>query len=305
MSAEAEMDTPLYGGVEAGGTKMVCAVGTGPGDIRAETRFPTTTPAETIARMLEFFREQNAHEKLAAVGVASFGPIDPNPSSATFGYITSTPKAGWANTDLAGPLAQELGVPVGFDTDVNGAALGEYRWGAAQGMQTFVYLTIGTGIGGGAMAEGRLVHGLLHPEVGHIRIPHDLRADPFPGVCPFHGDCFEGLACGPSVTARWSRPSHELPSDHPAWQLEAHYIALALNNLICALSPQRIVLGGGIMQQEHLFPLVRREVQHLLNGYIQAPSILSEIDSYIVPPGLGNQAGVLGAIALAQMAAGR
>jgi len=249
MPTDTESTSSLYGGVEAGGTKMVCAVGTGPTDIRAETRFPTTTPAETIARMLEFFREQNARVKLSAVGVASFGPIDPDPSSATFGYITSTPKAGWANTDLAGPLAKALDVPIGFDTDVNGAALGEYRWGAAQGLHTLVYLTIGTGIGGGVMAEGRLVHGLLHPEVGHMRIPHDLGADPFPGICPFHGDCFEGLACGPAVTARWGRPSHDLPAGHPAWQLEAYYIALALNNLICALSPQRIVLGGGIMQQ--------------------------------------------------------
>lgn len=303
MSIETNTGPRLYGGIEAGGTKMVCAVGTGPGDIRSEARFATTTPAETVAHLVEFFRRQHEREKLAAIGIASFGPIDPNPSSATFGYITSTPKPGWANTDLAGPLARALHVPIGFDTDVNGAGLGEYRWGAAQGLHTFVYLTVGTGVGGGVMSEGRLVHGLLHPEIGHMRIPHDLQTDPFPGVCPFHGDCFEGLACGPAVTARWRQPSDTLPPDHPAWQLEAHYLALALNNLICALSPQRIVMGGGIMQQEHMLPLVRREVQQLLNGYIRSSSILNDIDSYIVLPGLGNQAGVLGAIALAQMAA--
>jgi fructokinase len=169
-------------------------------------------------------------------------------------------------------------------------------------LRTFVYLTIGTGIGGGVLAEGRLVHGLVHPEVGHIRVPHDRQADSFPGVCPFHGDCFEGLACGPAITARWNQPSATLSPDHPAWRLEAHYLALALNNLICTLSPQRIVLGGGVMQQEQLFPLVRREVQVLLNGYVQSPAIVEQIEHYIVPPQLGGRAGVLGAIALAEMA---
>lgn len=304
MVGKMETSGVLYGGIEAGGTKIVCALGTGPDDIRAETRFPTTTPAETIGRSLEFFREHQTAGKLAAVGIASFGPVDPDPASPTFGYVTSTPKPGWANTDLAGPFARAFGVPVGFDTDVNGAALGEYRWGAARGLRTFVYITVGTGLGGGVLVEGRPVHGLLHPEVGHMRIPHDPQADPFPGICPFHGDCLEGLACGPAVTARWQQPSGTLPPDHPAWQLEARYLALALVNLICALSPQRIILGGGIMQQEQLFPLIRRGVQDLLNGYIQSPAILDNIEDYIVPPGLGGQAGVLGSIALAQMAVG-
>ncbi len=304
MTTDSNTGGPLYGGVEAGGTKIVCVVGTGPDEIRAETRFPTTTPAETIARLLDFFREQNEQQRLAAIGVASFGPIDPNRASPTFGYITSTPKPGWANFDLAGPISRAFDVPVGFDTDVNGAALGEHHWGAAQGLQTFVYLTVGTGIGGGLMAEGRLVHGQLHPEVGHMRIPHDLSADPFPGICPFHGDCFEGLACGPAVAARWRQPADTLPPGHPAWRLEAHYLALALTNLICVLSPQRIIMGGGIMQQGQLFPLLRQEVQQLLNGYIRSPSIVDKIEGYIVPPGLGSQAGVLGAIALARMAAG-
>jgi fructokinase len=205
----------LYGGIEAGGTKFVCAVGSGPHDVRAEARFPTTNPAETIGRAIDFFRRQ-AGPGLAAIGIASFGPVDPSPGSPTFGYITTTPKPGWANTDLAGPVGRALGVPVGFDTDVNGAALGEYRWGAAQGCDTFVYLTVGTGIGGGGMAGGKLMHGLLHPEMGHMRLPHDLAADPFPGICPFHSDCLEGLASGPAIEARWSQRAETLPPDHPA-----------------------------------------------------------------------------------------
>ncbi len=294
----------LWGGIEAGGTKFVCAVGTGPDDVRAEVRFPTTTPAETIGQAIEFFRQQQEQEPLVAVGIASFGPVDPNPNSPTFGYITTTPKPGWAHADFAGTIREALGVPVGFDTDVNGAALGEHRWGAAQGLDTFVYLTIGTGIGGGGMVAGELIHGLVHPEMGHIRIPHDWERDPYPGFCPYHGDCFEGLATGPAIEGRWGQRGETLPADHHAWPLEAHYIALGLMNIICVLSPQRVVLGGGVMEQPQLFPLVRREVQELLNGYVQAPEILEQIDDYIVPPGLGNRAGVLGAIALAQRQVG-
>ncbi len=296
--------TALYAGIEAGGTKFVCALGRGPDDLCAETRFPTTTPAETIARTLAFLQEAQAqHGPVAAVGVASFGPVDLDPRSPKYGYITSTPKPGWADADLAGPLRRALNVPVGFDTDVNGAALGEWRWGAGQGLDSVLYLTIGTGIGGGALLNGRLVHGLLHPEMGHIRLPRDPQADPFPGQCPFHGDCFEGLANGPALERRWGRRAETLPPDHPAWALEARYIALALTSYICTLSPQRLILGGGVMEQRQLFPLVRAEVQALLNGYIQAPAILEHIDAYIVPPALGNRAGVLGAIALAQQAA--
>ncbi|MGC9399260.1 MAG: ROK family protein [Anaerolineae bacterium] len=294
----------LYAGLEAGGTKFVCAVGSGPDDIRAETRFPTTTPEETLARTIAFFREQQ--EQLGvppeALGIASFGPVDPDPHSPTYGWITSTPKPGWADTDVLGPLVEALNVPAAFDTDVNGAALGEFCWGAAQGLDTFIYLTIGTGIGGGGMVGGTLMHGLVHPEMGHIRIPHDRERDPYAGGCPFHGDCFEGLANGPAVEARWGRPGEALPRDHPAWPLEAHYIALGLVNYITTLSPQRIILGGGIMQQQQLFPMIREEVQRLLNGYIQAPAILEEIESYIVPPALGGRAGVLGAMALAERA---
>ena len=293
---------PLWGGIEAGGTKFVCAVGTGPHDLRAEVRFPTTTPTETLGRAIRFFQQHQKEESLAAVGIASFGPLDPHPDSPTFGYITTTPKPGWAHTDVAGTIRRALGVPVGFDTDVNGAALGEHRWGAAQGLDTFIYLTIGTGIGGGGMVNGKLLHGLIHPEMGHIRIPHDRNLDPYAGCCPYHGDCLEGLAAGPALEERWGQRAETLPADHPAWQLEAEYLALGLVNFICTLSPQRIIMGGGVMQQPHLLPLVRRRVQELLNGYLQVPMILERIDDYIVPPELGNRAGVLGAIALGQQA---
>jgi fructokinase len=288
---------PLWGGIEAGGTKFVCAVAGDDGKLLAETTFPTTVPDRTIGQAIEFLRQQ---DELAAIGISSFGPVDLIPGSPTYGTITTTPKPGWANADIVGRVRQALDVPVGFDTDVNGAALGEHRWGAAQGLDTFVYLTIGTGIGGGGMVDGRLIHGLIHPEMGHMRIPHDPNRDPFAGVCPFHGDCFEGLAAGPAIEARWGQRGETLPPGHPAWELEAHYIALGVVNLVCTLSPQRVILGGGVMQQARLFPLIRSEVQRLLNGYVKAPAILERIDEYLVPPGLGNRAGVKGAIALAQ-----
>jgi fructokinase len=276
-------------------------VGTGPDDVRDRTTFPTTTPEATISRALTFFRRWAAD--LVAVGIGSFGPVDPDPSSPTYGHITTTPKPGWENTDILGRVEAALGVPAGFDTDVNAAALGEHRWGAAQDVDTLVYLTVGTGIGGGAMVTGELLHGLMHPEMGHIRVPHDDMRDPFEGVCPFHGDCLEGLAAGPAIEARWGQPGEALPADHPAWALEAHYLALGLVAFICTLSPQRIILGGGVMQQYQLFPMIRSEVQELLNGYIQVPAITTDaIDGYIVPPALGGDAGVLGAIALAQQA---
>lgn len=294
--------TPVYGGIEAGGTKFVCVVGSGPDDVRAEARFPTTTPDETIGRAVDFLRAHRAD--LDALGIASFGPVDPEPTSPTYGFITSTPKPGWANTDIVGAVQGALDLPLGFDTDVNGAALGEHRWGAAQGLDTFIYLTIGTGIGGGGMMGGRLMHGLIHPEMGHVRLPRDVEADPFEGICPFHGDCLEGLASGPALEARWGQPAETLPSDHPAWPLQAHYLGLALMTYVCVLSPQRIIMGGGVMQERQLFPMVRSEVQELLNGYVQAPEILEHIDRYIVPPALGGRAGVLGAVALAEREAG-
>jgi len=294
----------LYGGIEAGGTKFVCAVGTGPDDLRAEVNFPTTTPDETIGRAIAFFEEHQQKTPLSAIGIGSFGPVDPNPNSPTYGYITTTPKLGWRHTDFAGTIERALPkTPVGFDTDVNVAALGEYRWGAAQGLDVFIYLTIGTGIGGGYVVNGKPVHGVMHPEMGHIRLPRNPKHDPFPGSCPYHGDCLEGLATGPAIEKRWGQKGNTLPPDHPAWPLEAEYLALGLVNFITTIMPQRIVMGGGVMQQAHLFPMIRQKVQELLNGYLQIPEILERIDEYIVPPGLGNRAGVLGAIALAKMAA--
>jgi fructokinase len=294
-----------FGGIEAGGTKFVCAIGSGPDDLRKAERFPTTTPEETIGRCIAYFEKHAQNEPIAAVGISSFGPVDPNPASPAWGYITTTPKPEWGQTPFAGRLAEALGVPVGFDTDVNGAALGENRWGAAQRLDTFIYLTIGTGVGGGGLIGGKLMHGLIHPEMGHVRLPRDPQQDPFEGVCPFHGDCLEGLASGPAMQERWGKPAQELPDDHPAWELEAHYLALALTGFICTLSPQRIVLGGGVMEHRSLFPRIREKVLELLNGYVQSPAILEHIDEYIVPPGLGNNSGVLGAIALAQDAAGK
>jgi fructokinase len=292
---------PLCGAVEAGGTKFVCLIGTGPGDMREQARFPTLSPEVTLRETLDFFRNAGArHGQLDAIGIASFGPIDLHLDSPTYGYITSTPKPGWANVDIAGTIRDALAVPVGFDTDVNAAALAEWRWGSAQGLDTFIYLTIGTGIGGGGLVNGRLLHGLVHPEMGHVRIPHDLDEDPFAGVCPFHGDCLEGLASGPAMTARWLQPAEQLPDDHPGWALEARYLALALVNFICALSPERIVIGGGVMSKTLLYPLIRSQVLALVNNYVRAPQILEGIDHYIVPPWLGGHAGVLGALALAQ-----
>ncbi len=295
--------SPLYGGIEAGGTKWVCAIGTGPDDIRAETRFPTTTPAETLSRAVEFFRAHDA-EQLAAIGVGSFGPVDLNPLSSLYGYITTTPKPGWANTDVVGTLQRALGRPIGFDTDVNVALLGEQQWGAARDCDVAVYITVGTGIGGGALVGGRLVHGLIHPEMGHIRLVRDPVRDPFPGICPYHGDCLEGLACGPAIKARWHASAEQLPADHPAWELEADYLGQAMATLLCILSPQRIIVGGGVMSQQHMFPRVRAATQQWLNGYLQHPHILVHPEQLIVPPALGSRAGVLGAIALAMRVAG-
>ena len=293
--------TALWGGIEAGGTKFVCAVGAGPDDIRAMERIPTTTPEATIGAALAFFQAQRRQlGPLSALGIASFGPVELHPESPKYGFITSTAKPGWRDTDVVGAFRRGLDLPVGFDTDVNGAALGEYQWGAAQGLDTFIYLTVGTGIGGGGLINGRLMRGLLHPEMGHFRLPRDPRTDPFPGGCPFHGDCFEGLASGPAMEKRWGQRAESLSADHPAWALEAHYIALALSSYICTVSPQRIILGGGVMAQRHLFPLVHAGVRQVLNDYIQAPALTEHIASYIVPPALGDRSGVLGALALAR-----
>lgn len=264
-------------------------------------QFPTTTPEATLAVAIKFLREESNGE-LRAVGIGSFGPIDLHSTSAKFGYVTSTPKAGWQNYNLAGTVRDALGIPVGFDTDVDAAALGEARWGAAQNLTDFLYLTIGTGIGGGAIINGRVLHGLVHPEMGHIRVPHDLARDPYPGGCPYHGDCLEGLASGPAMQARWGKAAQDLPPDHEAWTLEAHYLALGLSNWVLTLSPQRILLGGGVLRQSHLFNRIRHDLVALLNGYVQATEIMRDIDQYVVPPLLGGRAGVLGGLVLAEQA---
>lgn len=282
----------MFGAIEAGGTKFICGIGTGPKDLTT-IQVPTTTPDECVGTCIDFLSKHD----LQAVGIASFGPVD-----LRTGHITSTPKAGWADFDIAGTIGRALGVVVGFDTDVNGSALGEARWGAAQDLSDFLYLTIGTGIGGGAISNGHVVHGMLHPEMGHIRIPHDTARDPFPGCCPYHGDCMEGLASGPAIEARWGSPGRDLPPEHPAWALEARYLALGVANWVCTLSPRRIVMGGGVMQQPHLFPLIRRELTCILNGYIRSQEILEGLDSYVVPPLLGARSGVLGALVLAELA---
>jgi fructokinase len=288
----------LYGAIEAGGTKFVCAVGSSPDDLYIE-QFETTAPEETISNAIKFFREQNSKNKLNAIGIGSFGPIDLDKNSNTYGYITSTPKPNWAHTDFVGPIKNEFDIPIGFDTDVNAASLGEHYWGAAKGLSDFIYLTIGTGIGGGGMLNGKLMHGLVHPEMGHIFIPLDSK-DGYKGKCPFHNNrCFEGLASGPAIQERWSKPAKDLGNSHEAWDLEAHYISLALTNYICTLSPQRIIIGGGVMEQKQLFPLIRVKVVTMLNNYIQSPEIVNNINNYILPPSLGKKAGVLGAIALA------
>lgn len=298
-------DGRLFGGVELGGTKCVAVVGTGPDDLRDEVRVSTTAPGETLDALVRFFQTaRQAHGPLAAVGIGSFGPVDLDPASPRAGWITTTPKRGWADTDIAGAFRAALAVPVAFDTDVNAAAVGEWRHGAGQGLDTVLYLTVGTGIGGGAVVNGRPLHGLLHPEMGHIRIPHDAVADPFHGACPFHDDCLEGLASGPALAARWGQPADTLPEDHPAWALEARYLALALQSFVCTLSPERIVMGGGVMSAPGLLPRVRREFDALLNGYVQAPALLHGMDRYVVAPALGGRSGVVGAMVLAAAAVG-
>jgi fructokinase len=287
----------LYAGMEAGGTKFVCMVAAGPEDVRAQTSFPTTKPEETLGKAVAFFK---AHEPFAALGIGTFGPCDLNPASPTYGRLSTSIKPGWKEANMLEPFRRAFRVPIGIDTDVNAAALGEYTWGAGQGLETVLYLTVGTGIGGGGVINGRMMHGLFHPEMGHIRLPRIPGDDSFAGLCPYHRDCLQGLASGPALEARWGRPADELPLDHPAWKMEAHCLALAIHNYICTLSPNRVILGGGVMQQKHLFPLIHEEVKRLLNGYIRLPMILERIDEYIVPPDLGDRAGVLGAIALAR-----
>lgn len=293
----------LYGGIEAGGTKFVCIVASGPDQIVEQTRIPTTTPEETLGKTIEFFQPFVTAGQVDALGIGCFGPLDLDPASSTYGFITSTPKPDWSNTDVRGIIQHALNVNVAFDMDVNAAALGELTWGAGQGCDPSLYLTIGTGIGGGYIVNGKPLTGLLALEMGHIRIPHDPALDPFRGNCPFHRDCFEGLASGPAIQKRFGSRGESIRDDDPFWDVEAGYIAAALVNYILTLSPKKIVIGGGVMQREFLFPMVRHKVRELLNGYVIHPSLLTDIHNYIVPPALGSRSGSLGAIALAQQMA--
>lgn len=294
------MAEKLFGGIEGGGTKFNCAMGNGPQNIIAEARFATTTPAETIEQVVEFFTPHLS--QLQGIGLGSFGPFDVDPTSPTYGYITTTPKPGWANTNILGMLQEKIELPIVTNTDVAVAALGEAKWGASRNDSHSLYLTIGTGIGGGYIVNGEPLHGLTSLEMGHIRIPHDLRLDPFQGACPYHGDCFEGLAAGPAILARFGQPAETLADDNVYWEVEAGYIAHALVNFILSLSPKRIILGGGVMQKHLMFPLVRKKTQQLLNGYIRHQTILDDVNEYIVPPALGGRSGVLGCLALVMKA---
>jgi len=295
-------NSKLYGGIEAGGTKFNCVVARSPTDILSRQSFPTTSPAETIERVIDFFNSvQRSVGKLSGLGVASFGPVDRAVGSATYGYITLTPKMAWSNTDLLGRLQSALKVPAEFDTDVNGAALGEGVLGAAQGLDSYVYVTIGTGVGAGIVANGSPVNGATHSEVGHILIPRDSADREFKGNCPYHGDCLEGLVSGPAIKARWGHPAHELPENHEAWDIQARYLAIMCINLTMCYSPERIVLGGGVMQQSHLFPKIRIHYKALMNGYKEGPSA-SDLRNFIVPTALDGAAGELGALLMAERA---
>ncbi len=288
----------IYGGVEAGGTKFSCIIGSDPDHILDESTIRTTTPEETLSQVIDFFA--NATEPISVIGVGSFGPIDLNHASRSFGYITNTPKPSWKNTDIAGTISRALKIPIVFDTDTNAAGLGEVKWGNAQALDHVLYMTIGTGIGGGFIFKGKPLHGLLHPEMGHMRIPHDWKQDPFAGICSYHGDCLEGLASGPAIYKRWGTPGESIPSNHPAWTLESLYIATGLVNLVCTLSPERIILGGGVMKRAELFDEIRAKMKELSNQYFDHKQLQDNIAEYVVPPTLGEQVGVLGALALAK-----
>ncbi|MDF2538791.1 MAG: hypothetical protein K0S76_1812 [Herbinix sp.] len=285
----------LFGALEAGGTKMVMAIGNENGEILEQKSIPTETPDITVIQIIEYFRDKN----ISALGIGSFGPIDLDRNSKTYGYITSTPKLAWSNYDLVGAIQKELNIPIGFDTDVNASALGEATWGAIMGVPSGIYITIGTGIGMGVYMNGSLLHGMLHPEGGHILL-HKHPEDTFEGSCPYHPNCMEGLAAGPAIEKRWGKKAVMIEKDSKAWEMEAYYIAEGLVNYILTLSPHRIVLGGGVMHQEHLFPLIREQVAKLLNGYVKT-SQLADLDSYIVPASLNDNQGIMGCIQLAKM----
>jgi fructokinase len=290
----------LLAGVELGGTKCVCILGTGPGDVRAQERLPTGEREETLRQIESVLdRWRSEYGAPRALGIASFGPVDLKPGSPTYGFITSTSKHGWRDTDVAQRLGRRVGVPVGFDTDVNGAALAEGRWGAGQALEDYAYVTVGTGVGVGSIVRGRPIFGINHTELGHIRVVRKP-GDTFAGVCSFHGDCIEGLASGPAIEARTGKPASQLPPDHPAWEFVAHGLGQLMHTMVLTTAPQRIFLGGGVPSaQAHLFERIRDELRRSLNGYVESASLEEGLSQFIVPPGLGTMSGPLGALALA------
>ena len=292
---------PVLGAVEGGGTKFVCMVGTSPTDVIDEITIPTTEPVETIGAVVAFLQRPRPGTRLVALGVATFGPIGLDRNSPDYGTVLRTNKQNWIGARILAPLDRRLGVPIGWDTDVNGAVLGETRWGAAVGIDPVIYLTIGTGIGGGLLVNGSTVHGLLHPEMGHVPMP-TIPGDDFPGICSFHGRCLEGIASGPALVARCGRPLVELSPDDPIWDLTARYIAYGLSAIILVVSPRRIVLGGGVMRQAHLLPRIRRCLVEVLNGYIHLPQLEGGVDEYVVASTLDQKAGLFGALVLAERA---
>lgn len=284
------------GALEAGGTKMVCAVGNEKGEIFDKISIPTQTPQDSMPKMTAYFKENN----IEALGIGSFGPIDLHKKSPTYGYITSTPKKPWTDYDIVGNFRKELACPIEFDTDTNAAALGEACFGITKGLDNSMYITIGTGVGVGIFVENRLLHGMLHPEAGHIILARHPE-DTYKGKCPFHANCFEGLAAGPAIEERYGRKAIELADRDDVWEMEAFYIAQALVNYTLTVSPKRIVLGGGVMHQKQLFPLIRQQFKNLLNGYVKTKE-LEDLDTYIVPSVLHDNQGILGCLKLAENA---
>jgi fructokinase len=294
------LPTPLLSGVELGGTKCVCIIGSGPDDVRDQITIPTAERNSTLERInavLDGWRA--AHGPIEALGLASFGPLDLRPQSRTFGHITSTVKPGWEGTDVIGRLGGHRGIPVAINTDVNGAALAEGRWGAAQGLKDFAYITVGTGVGVGLIVDGRPVFGCNHTELGHIRIAR-LAADTWPGICQFHGDCVEGLASGPAIGARAGLPGSRVPADSPVWEPVTHALGQLLHTILLATAPKRILMGGGVVERRpELLAQVRAQFVRSLNGYLDLEDLTGGVDRYVVPPGLGALAGPLGSLALA------
>lgn len=286
----------ILGALEAGGTKMVCATGNETGKIFERVSIPTETPEITIPKLISYFKEKNVE----ALGIACFGPLELDPESADYGHITTTPKKAWQNYDMAGTFSQALGCQVGFDTDVNGSVLGEVTFGQAKGKKCVIYLTFGTGVGGGIYINGKLLHGMLHPEAGHVLI-RQRSDDHYEGKCPYHKNCLEGLAAGPAIEERWGKKAWELADNPKVWELEADYIAQALTGYILTISPEMIILGGGVMHQLQLFPLIRTKVAKMLNGYVQTAE-LEDMEHYIVPASLNDDQGIMGCLELARRA---